>query len=88
MERTRQKNRSAAALAAPNLDCLEGILVELHEAIEEFEALRARLHRHKRGGETYMGVVADLCVSAAVLEAKARSLADDAQAIIEALPED
>ncbi len=72
----------------PTLETLDSILEEIDEAMGHLGALTKKLRSHKRGSEAYLNVLPDLCVAATVVEAKANSLADEAQAIIEALPDD
>lgn len=90
MERAPRKNRSASSLkeATPNLDCLESILGEIQEAIEELEKVQRKLDSQRQGSEAYLDLLPDLLVAACVLESKAHSLTQETEAIIEARPDD
>ncbi len=71
----------------PSLKTFQVLLDELQDAMREMEGLREKLDRHDRGSQAYLNLLPDILVSASVVEAKANSLWDEVQAIIQAMPE-
>lgn len=60
--------------AALPLGTVEWLLAEIDEASDALRRHERELYRHKRGSDSYLGVLAEIAVGAEVLKTKLTSL--------------
>ncbi|MGH9357118.1 MAG: hypothetical protein ACRD10_13385 [Terriglobia bacterium] len=78
----------ATKTRTPSVRILNHVLGETAQYCRQFLELRQKISRFKDGSDEYFDVMAEVAPSAAVVEAKMRSVIDEIDAITEEMPDD